>query len=510
MKIQRSRVTAFIGLLALLSASIHLPTHAQEKREPKKPDYAIALESTPFLGAGANQDLPVEGAATIKFLEAKFAFDKLVKGAAYSAVAVTETTQTLSDGNQITRKSEVILYRDSEGRTRREQTLEGVKTWQAAGDPPRMIFINDPIAGYNYVLDPRARTARKTMGPGKGKPGEPIYNEREKTIEKLEAAGQKMARKQGPTETGEKPLYKTGKPGEKTPWITSFVKGTLSNSLTGISADTSIQEGIVNIDEVLSAIVRPDYDEAAKTAGAQGSVRIRFIVDETGRVESMNAEEGNAPFLERALAGAKQIRFRPLVRDGKALRNQGTITFRFTLLPAQSEAAESDAKMARPVKPAPAEGGRKMIAHTVESENALRQSLPEAGPVKRAPAEGPTVPRPVKPEISIGTRKTESLGKQTIEGIEAEGTRSTLTIAAGEIGNRLPIEITDERWYSAELQTMLMSKHHDPRSGDTIYRLTNINRGEPDRSLFEVPLDYTLNDATKPSPARIKKSEDER
>jgi TonB family protein len=251
---------------------------------------------------------------------------------------------------------------------------------------------------------------------------EPLYNEKEKTIEKLEKAGQKMARKPGTTEPGEKPLYKTGKPGEKPPWITSFVKGNLSNSLTGVSADASIQEAVVNIDGVLGAIVRPDYDEAAKTAGAQGSVRIRFVVDETGRVESMNAEEGNAPFLERARAGTKQIRFRPLVRDGKALRNEGTITFRFRLLPAQSEAAESDATMARPVKRAPAQGDAK-----------------PAPPVKPAPAEGPAVPRPAKLESSIGTRKTESLGKQIIEGIEAEGTRSTLTIAAGEIGNRLPI-----------------------------------------------------------------------
>src|SRR3989442_2879522 len=37
-------------------------------------------------------------------------------------------------------------------------------------------------------------------------------------------------------------------------------------------------------------------------------------------------------------------------------------------------------------------------------------------------------------------RKTESLGKQLIEGVEAEGTRITLTITAGEIGNTLPIQ----------------------------------------------------------------------
>jgi hypothetical protein len=60
------------------------------------------------------------------------------------------------------------------------------------------------------------------------------------------------------------------------------------------------------------------------------------------------------------------------------------------------------------------------------------------------------------------------------------------------------------------LQTLLISKHHDPRSGETIYRLTNINRSEPDRSLFEVPSDYYTLDVVKPGgPARIKKPEDE-
>jgi hypothetical protein len=39
---------------------------------------------------------------------------------------------------------------------------------------------------------------------------------------------------------------------------------------------------------------------------------------------------------------------------------------------------------------------------------------------------------------------------------------------------------------------VIMSKHRDPRSGETIYRLTNINRSEPDRSLFEVPADYKV------------------
>ncbi len=73
-----------------------------------------------------------------------------------------------------------------------------------------------------------------------------------------------------------------------------------------------------------------------------------------------------------------------------------------------------------------------------------------------------------------------------------EGTRSTRTIAAGQIGNEKPIEIVSESWFSPDLKTVVYSKRSDPRSGDMIYSLTNISRSEPDASLFAVPADYKL------------------
>jgi len=87
---------------------------------------------------------------------------------------------------------------------------------------------------------------------------------------------------------------------------------------------------------------------------------------------------------------------------------------------------------------------------------------------------------------------TTSLGTQTINGVQAEGTRYTRTIPAGAIGNQNPIVITSERWYSPELQVVVLSKRDDPRTGETITQLTNIQRGEPDASLFQVPSDYTV------------------
>ncbi|MDR3703274.1 MAG: hypothetical protein P4L56_26745 [Candidatus Sulfopaludibacter sp.] len=89
--------------------------------------------------------------------------------------------------------------------------------------------------------------------------------------------------------------------------------------------------------------------------------------------------------------------------------------------------------------------------------------------------------------------KTESLGRQTIDGVAADGTRTTTTIPAGELGNEQPIQIVTERWYSPDLQTFVLSKRTDPRSGETITRLSGIARGEPAHSLFEVPADYKVS-----------------
>jgi hypothetical protein len=96
--------------------------------------------------------------------------------------------------------------------------------------------------------------------------------------------------------------------------------------------------------------------------------------------------------------------------------------------------------------------------------------------------------------------KTESLGQKTIEGVPAEGTRTTTTIAAGQLGNEQPIQIVAETWYSADLRMAILSKRSDPRSGETVTRYTNISRTEPAHALFEVPADYKVTDSTGRGP----------
>ncbi len=63
---------------------------------------------------------------------------KVVKGAPFSAQAITESRQTLADGNHIVRKNTAVIARDSEGRTRREQILPHGES---------IVFVHDPVLG---------------------------------------------------------------------------------------------------------------------------------------------------------------------------------------------------------------------------------------------------------------------------------------------------------------------------------------------------------------------------
>jgi hypothetical protein len=112
----------------------------------------------------------------------------------------------------------------------------------------------------------------------------------------------------------------------------------------------------------------------------------------------------------------------------------------------------------------------------------------------RMPRGAEIISRPGSGAGDDGNATTTTLGSQTINGVQAEGTRVTHTIPAGAIGNANPIVITSERWYSPELQTVILTKHSDPRMGETTFQLTNIQKEEPDPTLFQVPLDYTVRE----------------
>jgi len=138
-------------------------------------------------------------------------------------------------------------------------------------------------------------------------------------------------------------------------------------------------------------------------------------------------------------------------------------------------------------------------------ERTATGTAPPPPPPPPPPAGGIAPPPPPPPAPLPGMRakmvseakegSKEDLGPQTIEGVNARGTRTTWTIPAGAIGNLQPIRIVSEQWMSPDLQILVLTKHSDPRTGDNTYRLQNIVRAEPDRSLFTVPPDYTLKES---------------
>ena len=323
------RASGFLAAASLLAfASVVLA------QQPAPPEGVVIKQQRLIQGP---EGAPPPPDANFVFVASESFGGKVVKGAPYSAEAVTETVQTLADGNRIINRITSSVYRDSEGRTRREQTLKGLGIFGPGEEPLQTIFINDPVAGVTYALDSRSHTAHKSV-PFRFELG--------------------------------------GKPG-----------------VEGQRFEFKVEPG---------------------TAAVAGTAKSMIVT----------APMGGAPMP-------------PPDADHFTMRT--------------------------------------------EAGAAIGYAFKSKGPN----------PNEIK----------EQLGKQMIEGVEAEGTRTTITIPAGEIGNERPIEIVSERWYSPELQLMVMTRHSDPRTGETTYKLTNINRAEPAKSLFEVPAGYTVREGPQVGPA---------
>jgi TonB family protein len=202
--------------------------------------------------------------------------------------------------------------------------------------------------------------------------------------------------------------------------------------------------------------VAPAYPPIAKAAKAQGSVQVNVTVDENGNVAAAEAVGGHPLLRDAAIEAAKQWQFKPTLVGGEAVKVQGILTFNFTLQGKDEEPGQ--VALTPPV--------------------AAAMPMIDLGPGNRVKVES----------------RTEQLGTQMVEGVAAEGTRQINTIPAGAIGNEGPIEIVSERWYSPELQMVILMKHVDPRYGESTQRLTNIDRSEPDASLFQVPDGYEVKE----------------
>ncbi len=138
---------------------------AQEAPPPPPPHAVMMMQAGP---EGELAPLPLgERMELLGF--AGMRGGKVVTGAPFSAVAVSETTQTLADGNHISRKTQTNLFRDGQGRIRREITLTGFGPLAASGQPKSFVVINDPVAGTHFILRPDQKTAEQV-----GKVGRPF------------------------------------------------------------------------------------------------------------------------------------------------------------------------------------------------------------------------------------------------------------------------------------------------------------------------------------------------
>src|SRR5688500_14112003 len=158
---RKEEMNRVLGILLAATLSVSAFASIAFAQQPQHaPDGPVVIRQERIF-QGPEGVLPPPGADFV-FISSENFGGKIVKGAPYSAEAVTESIQTLADGNRIVNKMTSQVYRDGEGRTRREQTLKGLGGVGTGEEPLQTIFINDPVAGVTYTLDTRTHTAHKS------------------------------------------------------------------------------------------------------------------------------------------------------------------------------------------------------------------------------------------------------------------------------------------------------------------------------------------------------------
>jgi hypothetical protein len=91
-------------------------------------------------------------------------------------------------------------------------------------------------------------------------------------------------------------------------------------------------------------------------------------------------------------------------------------------------------------------------------------------------------PRPARLPLKVS--QPVRLGERQVDGVTVTGSRIEATIPAGAMGNERPVKMSAEQWYGKDLQVVVEATYKDPRTGETRYRLREIQRDEPDAKLF--------------------------
>lgn len=226
---------------------------------------------------------------------------------------------------------------------------------------------------------------------------------------------------------------------------------------------------------------------------SEGATRHKSVVRIDG--EELRVEDG------KVFLGGKDITGQTEIKLGKkAVRIEGD---RITV-DGKELGAGTPKAMVHTITGANGETREEVRVQVIRSGDgsAVVVPMPVVPPVPPVPPSGhlapipPVPPLPVAPMMrfegvgKLGKGTTTSLGAKDFDGVRAEGKQTVWTIPAGEIGNRAPINVTSESWYSPELQVTVYSRYSDPRQGESIYRLAGIKRGEPSPDLFKVPDGY--------------------
>ncbi|MGO9336924.1 MAG: hypothetical protein ACLPY1_05385 [Terracidiphilus sp.] len=140
------------------------------------------------------------------------------------------------------------------------------------------------------------------------------------------------------------------------------------------------------------------------------------------------------------------------------------------------------------------------VAHThtwwaVPGQRVTVSNIPEIGSARSSCAASNLAAMPQPASDARMKPVTEDLGKQTFQGVEAQGHRISWTIPARTIGNSDDLVRTEETWFSTApgLSGINVRRvYDDPQTGRTTRELVKFNQGEPDASLFQPPADYEV------------------
>jgi hypothetical protein len=148
-----------LWICSLLSGTLVLAAGIARTQEPPPPRHNLMQQGPGPEGGPLGQRIELLGFEGMHG-------GKVVTGAPFSAVAISESTQTLADGNHITRKTQANLYRDSQGRFRKEVSFSAIGVLAEAGQRRNFIVIQDPVASVGYALDADQKVAHKFTFPG--------------------------------------------------------------------------------------------------------------------------------------------------------------------------------------------------------------------------------------------------------------------------------------------------------------------------------------------------------